>query len=632
MNQPDRILPNSSAAGLDHREEANSQRGARLRGTLGTLKFELATLLLILLSILAVRYQDVILRKTYVLTPTTTASVHPGVYDDRVAGGHSEATPDPVNPTGFSCVLRPGYGNPFCGMELVLADPSGRHGVDLTGYDSLKIRLRYHGAAHSFRLFLKNHDPRYSIPNQRQTAKFHQIEIFTNGGEIEKDIPLKDFTVADWWVMREQRSLEMTRPQLDNVVSIDFSTATQSAPGPYEFQIESVTLNGTIITPAQWYLIIMGVWVLLIAAFITLRIVHFRRRAERERARERLKSEKLQRAKAAAEQASTAKSAFLSNMSHELRTPLNAILGYAQLLERVQTSDQHRAAARTIRSSGIHLLTLITDILDLSKIEAGKLELCPTPFDLQSCLTGIEDMIRIRADEKGLRFGCTIDPDVPQHVVGDEKRLRQVLINLLGNAVKFTQHGQVAMRVSLLDNRRGRASLRFEVRDTGPGLDAAERARIFRPFEQAGDAERRADGTGLGLSISRQLVDLMEGRIDVESIKCEGSRFWFDIAMDVADASFLAAPAPAAGDDVPAPAAAAGDPALLFPPEEEMAILLELAKAGNMRGIIRQAEKLLALGEDYRPFAERLQKLARGYQSPALLHLIESDGQPRKAA
>jgi PAS domain S-box-containing protein len=251
-----------------------------------------------------------------------------------------------------------------------------------------------------------------------------------------------------------------------------------------------------------------------------------RKRAEEEMHLLALRQHEMEVAKKSAEAANKAKSAFLANMSHEIRTPLNAILGFGAALERdLSLSEKQAEQVRTINRSGRHLLRLLNDILDMSRIEAGRLTLTQAPFCLHDLLDDLESIFRLRAESRGLHLDMEYD-DVPRYAVGDEAKLRQVLLNLLSNAVKFTKEGGVALRARTdgKDADDDSVKLLIDVEDTGPGIDRIELERIFEPFRQS-SAGREAGGAGLGLAISRQLAELMGGSLTVESRQGDGSRF-----------------------------------------------------------------------------------------------------------
>jgi len=497
------------------------------------LRFELVAFLLIVATFAAVLLKDMVVDREFSIQPATISRYERYWYADNSGAGTSTVTPDPANALAWRCRLTPVFANPYCGSGIMMDVGHRGAGRDFSRYEKATLDLDYQGPAKVLKLNLKNWGSPYAQAGKGDSTKPNVIEFPVQPGHNQVTLNLRDAAIEQWWIALHSYQ-GAAKPELNNVVAIDLQTGTGAPPGDYAIRLNRVSLSGRVITPEHWYLLLLGLW----TGFTALYLVHRVRRMREEHAqRQRLliaEALLLQQARDAAEDANQTKSRFLAHISHELRTPLNAILGYAQILRVAELSNRQNVAARTIQQSGEHLLALISDLLDLSRIEAGKLDLAPHPIELRGIVRGVADMIAVRAQEKGLAFEWRIAPEVPHGVIADDKALRQVLLNLLGNAIKFTDTGRVGLNVTRLAQTGDRVTLRFEVQDSGPGIPSDQQDHIFQPFEQA-EAGRLVGGTGLGLSISRRIVELMDGRLLVESQAGEGSLFWFEIVVPIAD-------------------------------------------------------------------------------------------------
>ncbi len=320
-----------------------------------------------------------------------------------------------------------------------------------------------------------------------------------------------------------------------------------------------------------------------------------------------------------AHMASRAKGEFLANMSHELRTPLNGILGYAQILARSPhlTADEQQGV-EIIYQSGMQLLALINDILDITKIEASQFELTPRPIDLPALLQNVVAIFQVRAEAKHLTWQYDCRGFLPAWVLTDEKRLRQVLMNLLSNAIKFTPAGGVIFSVTVMALTATTVELQFQVTDTGIGIAAADLPHLFTAFEQVGDRTFQQGGTGLGLAISQAIVQLMDGTIQVTSELGQGSEFTFSLTLPLVTATSVDCIQPNLGKDLP-PA----DAPMLLPPVYMLKALLTQAEQGNVPALRAAMQRLMVENADYRPFADAILVLARQFKVEEIEDLLQ---------
>ncbi|PQO99869.1 hypothetical protein C5614_07345 [Massilia phosphatilytica] len=458
------------------------------------------------------------------------------------------------------CYLGAAATYPYCKFQFPMGDPV--RGIDMSGYDTISFDLRYTGRGwHVLKLHLMNFEPEFSTPSDWNSQRFNEL-LINVPDQPRFTAPMNAVRTADWWHFSRQIPLSKSYVRLDHVTTVELATDNYRDTGQViTVELRKIEFRGKWMSRATLMGWLVAGWIVCGVIGLSLGLLHFRSdlqanktRVEQLAAIDRERKEaEAARETALAEAVALARqrSQFLAQMSHELRTPLNAIIGYADLLgrDRDHLSERLAAGLATIHESGQHLLTLINDILDLARVEAGKMELHPAAVHLETFLQVLANIMRVKAEEKGLGFSYELAPGLPSAVTVDETRLRQVLLNLLGNAVKFTDSGKVSLRVrpAAASGAPDMARLRFEVADSGIGMSAQQLQRIFQPFEQVATAQRREGGTGLGLAISQQLVQLMGGRIDVASAPGKGSTFSFEIDVPVA----AAAPAAVAPHDTP---------------------------------------------------------------------------------
>ena len=455
------------------------------------------------------------------------------------------------------CVMGSAAKFPYCNLLFRMGDPV--KGIDMSGYDTIALDIRFTGLGrHAFKLHLLNFEPEFSTAGGWNSQRFNEALIDVPA-QPQFTIPMKALRTADWWQFSRRIPVSKSNVRLDHVTSVELQADDISGIGkPFTVEVRKIEFRGKWISKTTLLGWLVVAWVVCGMLSLSLNLLHFWSdlHASRQRVEQLAAIDRERREAAAARETALAeavalarqRSNFLAQMSHELRTPLNAIIGYAHLLgrERQQLTERQSSGLETIHESGQHLLTLINDILDLARVEAGKMSLHPAAVNLGMFLHVLANIMRVKAEEKGLAFSYELAPGLPDAVTVDETRLRQVLLNLLGNAVKFTDSGTVSLRVlpapPAAGADDGSTRLRFEVADSGIGMNKHQHARLFQPFEQVADVRRREGGTGLGLAISQQLTHLMGGHIDVASEPGNGSTFSFELALKVADSGSTVTP------------------------------------------------------------------------------------------
>ena len=316
---------------------------------------------------------------------------------------------------------------------------------------------------------------------------------------------------------------------LNKCTNLVSQTALSTSLTKYSYSREKITLKHFV---KENHTFVTGVIMIVVCLIVF--TLHRRARQVRIELEAKLLAKELEEA----ERSNAAKTLFLSNMSHEIRTPINGILGMNEIIRRDSKDEKIVACANNIQKAGTSLLGIISDILDFSKIESGKLELYDATYHVPDMIGDVYNLIRFRAEEKGLELAFTIDPQIPLQLVGDDLRVKQVLTNLLTNAVKYTEKGSVTLKAELLATEEGQAKIRFSVIDTGIGIKEEEKDKLFQAFDRLDTMRTRTiEGTGLGLAITSNLLGMMGSKLSVDSVYNEGSTFWFDLTQKIADAS-----------------------------------------------------------------------------------------------
>jgi len=451
-----------------------------------------------------------------------------------------------------------------------------------------KVEDRLHNALLYTRSLIEaSIDPFFTInPDGRISDVNTATEIIT--GYLREDLIGTDF--SDYFTESEKAKAVYT--QVFNTGSVhDYELNLQHKTG----KITPVLYNASVYRDESGKII---------GVFAAARDITKRRQMEEELIHAKARAEERSQA---AEAANHAKGEFIAHISHELRTPLNGILGYTQILKRDNLTDKQSEEIAIIHRGAEHLLMMINDLLDFSRIEAGKLEFGNADIDLPEFLKTTADIASVQAMQKGIAFILETSAEIPQKVCGDEKRLRQVLLNLLGNAIKFTENGSVVFNTGLNFSDQKHVLIHFQVKDTGIGIPADQIEKIFEPFHQVNTIGKN-EGTGLGLAICRKLVRSMSSELYVNSVEGHGSEFWFEIKLLRIGTEIIHSEKTAALPEKPE------QDMIAAPPKEKLVRLLELLKRGDVIAIQKYAEQLKISDSEFAIFGEKVYQLAKKLQ------------------
>jgi len=422
----------------------------------------------------------------------------------------------------FSYALHPGFSFPWAGGGFRLGNLIPEDLRDFSQFQGIRLRARQQSSRGTppMRLFVMAARP----CNGTLLVVPHELQFRPDSIWSEQSLDWDILRLPSWFIASHELGPADQKPKLDDVREIQFVSPDIPSNSDTGFlEVSDVHLVGTRIAPVKFLAGLQAVWIVwgILQIFLVFRAWRSRVAHASIRAQE-------------AEEASLAKSEFLATMSHEIRTPLNGVLVPAQILRESALDPEQTDLVETILESGSHLAAVLQDILDHSKIESGKIELERLPLDLRRTLSAVRRVFEPRSREKRLQLEFWVDPSLPHLVVGDALRLRQILMNLVSNAIKFTERGEV--QVQVFPSTLGEGRIRFEISDTGIGMDDKSIQRLFQRFSQAeSSTTRRFGGTGLGLSIAQGLVEAMGGRISVASTPDVGTKFAFEIELPATD-------------------------------------------------------------------------------------------------